>query len=60
MSGDGTGENGGMTDTAPMPPCPACASEYTYESGALYACPMLPTSGLPAIAGTPMPTVGEW
>jgi len=40
MSGDGTGDNGGVTDTAPMPPCPACASEYTYESGALYACPM--------------------
>lgn len=40
MSGDGTGENGGVTNTAPMPPCPACASEYTYESGALYACPM--------------------
>jgi protein PhnA len=23
-----------------LPPCPACSSEYTYESGALLACPM--------------------
>lgn len=23
-----------------LPPCPACASEYAYESGALLACPM--------------------
>lgn len=29
-----------MTETAATPPCPECASEYTYESGALYACPM--------------------
>ena len=27
------------TDTA-LPPCPECASEYAYESGALLACPM--------------------
>ncbi|MUL62926.1 phosphonoacetate hydrolase [Mycobacterium sp. CBMA 234] len=30
-----------MTDTAPdVPPCPECASEYCYESGGLYTCPM--------------------
>ncbi len=29
-----------MTETAATPPCPECASEYTYESGALHACPM--------------------
>lgn len=23
-----------------LPPCPECASEYTYESGALLTCPM--------------------
>ncbi len=23
-----------------LPPCPACASEYAYESGALLVCPM--------------------
>ena len=27
-----------MSET--LPPCPECASEYTYESGALLACPM--------------------
>ena len=27
-----------MTDQ--LPPCPACESEYTYESGALLTCPM--------------------
>lgn len=27
-----------MTET--LPPCPECASEFTYESGALLACPM--------------------
>ncbi|MVU77711.1 alkylphosphonate utilization protein [Nocardia sp. ET3-3] len=26
-----------MTDT--LPPCPACASEYTYEVGGLLTCP---------------------
>jgi len=26
-----------MTDT--MPPCPKCSSEYSYEMGALLACP---------------------
>jgi protein PhnA len=26
-----------MADT--LPPCPACASEYTYEMGALLVCP---------------------
>lgn len=31
-----------MTETteAEFPPCPKCESEYTYESGALLACPM--------------------
>lgn len=30
-----------MSETVDQtPPCPACSSEYTYESGALYACPM--------------------
>lgn len=31
-----------MTETADptLPACPQCASEYTYESGALCACPM--------------------
>lgn len=34
-----------MTDTqesteAQLPPCPECASEYAYESGALLVCPM--------------------
>ncbi len=27
-----------MTDTA-LPPCPKCASAYTYEDGALLVCP---------------------
>ena len=27
------------TDTT-LPPCPECASEFTYESGALLTCPM--------------------
>ena len=26
-----------MTDT--LPPCPKCASAYTYEDGAMYICP---------------------
>ena len=26
-----------MTDA--LPPCPACAGEYTYEIGSLYVCP---------------------
>ena len=25
--------------TAPLPPCPECSSEYTYELGALLVCP---------------------
>lgn len=25
--------------TNPLPPCPACSSEYTYEMGALLTCP---------------------
>lgn len=28
------------TDESTLPPCPECASEYTYESGALLTCPM--------------------
>lgn len=28
------------TVTPDLPPCPQCDSEYTYESGALLACPM--------------------
>lgn len=29
-----------MTETAATPPCPECGSDYTYESGAVYTCPM--------------------
>lgn len=31
-----------MSDADPnaLPPCPECAAEYAYESGALLACPM--------------------
>ena len=31
-----------MTETneTPLPPCPECASEYAYASGALLTCPM--------------------
>ena|SRR5699024_6872987 len=30
-----------MTNTdATVPPCPECASEYAYELGALFVCPM--------------------
>lgn len=28
-----------MTETPPLPPCPACSSPYTYEMGALLVCP---------------------
>lgn len=28
------------TDEVALPPCPECASEFTYEIGALLACPM--------------------
>ena len=28
-----------MTDQATLPPCPACRSVYTYESGTMYVCP---------------------
>lgn len=28
------------TSGAELPPCPECASEYAYESGALLVCPM--------------------
>lgn len=34
-------DNGRMTDDAAhLPPCPECASEFTYESGSLLTCPM--------------------
>ncbi len=29
-----------VTTEPELPPCPECASEYTYESGALLTCPM--------------------
>lgn len=29
-----------MTETAALPPCPACAEEYAYEDGALLVCPL--------------------
>lgn len=29
-----------QADSATLPPCPECASEFTYESGAVLACPM--------------------
>lgn len=32
--------NESQTDNATLPPCPECASEFTYESGAVLACPM--------------------
>lgn len=35
----GTPETSPVGDDA-LPPCPECASEYAYESGALLACPM--------------------
>lgn len=28
-----------MTDSTALPPCPACASPYTYEQGELLVCP---------------------
>lgn len=42
-----------MTD--PLPKCPKCSSEYTYEDGAMYVCPECahewPLGGEPAVAG---------
>ena len=29
-----------MSDELTLPPCPECAAEFTYESGALLTCPM--------------------
>lgn len=29
-----------MTATDALPPCPACAEDYTYEDGAVLVCPM--------------------
>ncbi|QAY73514.1 alkylphosphonate utilization protein [Agromyces protaetiae] len=29
-----------MPESQQLPPCPECASEYTYEQGALLVCPM--------------------
>lgn len=34
-----------------LPPCPACASEFTYEIGALLACPMCAHEWAPTEAG---------
>src|SRR5690625_126634 len=34
-----------------LPPCPECASEFTYEIGALLACPMCAHEWAPAEAG---------
>lgn len=34
-----------------VPPCPQCDSEYGYESGALFACPMCGHEWAPASAG---------
>ena len=51
-----------MTENAlpELPPCPECASEYAYESGALLVCPMCghewaPVSGDAADDGGPRP-----
>lgn len=38
-----------MSDT--LPPCPQCASEYTYESGALLTCPECANEWAPADVG---------
>ncbi|MBB2974821.1 protein PhnA [Microbacterium endophyticum] len=32
-----------------LPPCPACASEYAYESGAMLVCPMCGHEWTPAV-----------
>ena len=45
-----------MTDTQEstemqLPPCPECASEYAYESGALLTCPMCGHEWAPGEAG---------
>lgn len=29
-----------MTETAALPPCPACSEEFAYEDGGLLVCPM--------------------
>jgi protein PhnA len=29
-----------ISDETPLPPCPECLSEFTYEDGALLTCPM--------------------
>ncbi|MBL3700608.1 zinc ribbon domain-containing protein YjdM [Leucobacter luti] len=36
------------TEPASLPPCPECASEYAYESGALLVCPMCGHEWAPA------------
>lgn len=36
---------------AELPPCPECASEFTYESGALLTCPMCGHEWAPAEPG---------
>ncbi|GAA1630035.1 zinc ribbon domain-containing protein YjdM [Leucobacter chromiireducens] len=37
---DSTADTAPAVDPDALPPCPACASEYAYESGALLVCPM--------------------
>lgn len=37
---DSTADTASATDPEAVPPCPACASEYAYESGPLLVCPM--------------------
>ncbi|MHA3722585.1 zinc ribbon domain-containing protein YjdM [Leucobacter sp. HY1910] len=41
-----------MTDSVEevLPPCPECEAEYTYESGALFSCPMCGHEWAPASA----------
>lgn len=40
------------TDEVALPPCPECASEFTYEIGALLACPMCAHEWAPAEAAS--------
>lgn len=47
------------TQEAPLPPCPECASEYTYETGALLTCPMCAHEWSPGEAGGDEDASGE-
>ncbi len=50
-----------MTETHDqLPPCPECASEYAYESGALLTCPMCGHEWAPGAGegGEDLPAVG--